>query len=146
MTSSNGNIFRVTGPLCGEFTGHRWIIFTQASDAELWCFLWSAGQPVEQTVEKPVILDGHYDVTVLNWIRSPSLWCYICQANAYLARHEVLSVSPSNPNILLTIPFPIDQFIRFKSYLKMIAGKYLYETLCSVAPFTKRDFLVMRHG
>ena len=25
MASSNGNIFRVTGPLCGEFTGHRWI-------------------------------------------------------------------------------------------------------------------------
>ena len=25
MTSSNGNIFRVTGPLCGEFTGRRWI-------------------------------------------------------------------------------------------------------------------------
>ena len=25
MTSSNGNIFRVTGPLCGEFAGHRWI-------------------------------------------------------------------------------------------------------------------------
>ena len=24
MTSSNGNIFHVTGPLCGEFTGHRW--------------------------------------------------------------------------------------------------------------------------
>ena len=42
MTSSNGNIFRVTGPLCGEFTGHRWIPRTKASDAELWCFLWSA--------------------------------------------------------------------------------------------------------
>ena len=25
MTSSNGNIFRVTGPLCGTFTRHRWI-------------------------------------------------------------------------------------------------------------------------
>ena len=25
MTSSNGNIFRITGPLCGEFTGLRWI-------------------------------------------------------------------------------------------------------------------------
>ena len=24
-TPSNGNIFRVTGPLCGEFTGDRWI-------------------------------------------------------------------------------------------------------------------------
>ena len=34
MTSSNGNIFRVTGHLCGEFTGHRWIPLTKASDAE----------------------------------------------------------------------------------------------------------------
>ena len=42
MTSSNGNIFRVTSPLCGEFTGRRWIPLTKASDAELWCFLWSA--------------------------------------------------------------------------------------------------------
>ena len=25
MTSSNGNIFRATGALCGEFTGHWWI-------------------------------------------------------------------------------------------------------------------------
>ena len=48
MTSSNGNIFRVTGPLCGEFTGHRWIPRTKAIDAELWCFLWSAS---EQTIE-----------------------------------------------------------------------------------------------
>ena len=37
MTSSNENIFRVTGPLCGEFTGPRWIP-RKASDAELWCF------------------------------------------------------------------------------------------------------------
>ena len=37
----NGNIFRVTDHLCGEFTGHRWIPHTKASDAELWCFLWS---------------------------------------------------------------------------------------------------------
>ena len=29
MTSSNGNIFRVTGHLCGEFTGPRWIPRTQ---------------------------------------------------------------------------------------------------------------------
>ena len=37
MTSSNGNIFRVTGPLCGEVSGHRWIPLTKASDAEPWC-------------------------------------------------------------------------------------------------------------
>ena len=41
MTSSNENIFRVAGHLCGEFAGHLWIPRTNASDAELWCFLWS---------------------------------------------------------------------------------------------------------
>ena len=35
MTSSNRNIFRVTGLLCGEFIGQRWIPLTKASDAEL---------------------------------------------------------------------------------------------------------------
>ena len=44
MTSSNGNIFHVTGHLCGEFTGHWWIPSTKASDVELWCFLWSASE------------------------------------------------------------------------------------------------------
>ena len=38
MTSSNGNIFRVTGHLCGKFNGPRWISRTKASDAELWFF------------------------------------------------------------------------------------------------------------
>ena len=38
MTSSSRNIFRVTGYLCGEFTGDRWIPRTKASDVELWCF------------------------------------------------------------------------------------------------------------
>ena len=42
MTSSNGNILRVTGHLWGESTGHRWIPLTTASGVELWCFLWSA--------------------------------------------------------------------------------------------------------
>ena len=39
MTSSNGNIFRVTSPLCGEFIGHRWIPLTEASDAELFSLI-----------------------------------------------------------------------------------------------------------
>ena len=38
ITSSNGNIFRVTGPLWGEFTGYRWIPPTKACDVELSCF------------------------------------------------------------------------------------------------------------
>ena len=38
MTSSNGNVFRVTGCLCGEFTVNY---PTKSSDVELWCFLWA---------------------------------------------------------------------------------------------------------
>ena len=45
MTSSNENLFRVTGlfagnsPVTGD--GHRWNLLTKASEAGLWCFLWS---------------------------------------------------------------------------------------------------------
>ena len=70
MTSSNGNIFRVTGPLWGEFTGYRWIPLTKASDMELRCFLWSA---TEQTIKANNQDAGdlrrhraHYDITVMH--------------------------------------------------------------------------------
>ena len=46
----------VTGPLWGESTGDRWIPLIKASDAELWCFLWSAPeQTVEEKIEMQVI-------------------------------------------------------------------------------------------
>ena len=58
-------------PLCGEFAGHRRIPLTKASDAELWCFLWSE---LEQTVEVNNREAGdlirhrsHYNVTVMRW-------------------------------------------------------------------------------
>ena len=47
------NIFRVTGPLRGEFTGK--IPLTKASDAELRCFLSAPEQTVEQNIKTPVI-------------------------------------------------------------------------------------------
>ena len=58
-TSSNGNIFSITGPLCGKFIGHRWIPLTNASGAELWSFPWSAPEEtVEQSIETRVIWDA----------------------------------------------------------------------------------------
>ena len=57
MTSSNGNIFRVTGHLCGEFTCPRWIPHTKPSDAELWCFLWSAPEYTAMKCHR-----AHHDV------------------------------------------------------------------------------------
>ena len=32
--SSDGSFFRITGPFCGEFTSHRWIPLTRASNAD----------------------------------------------------------------------------------------------------------------
>ena len=55
MTSSGGNILRVTG----LYDGNPAVTFTKASDTELWCFLWcSFEQAVEQTVQMPVIWDA----------------------------------------------------------------------------------------
>ena len=69
MTSWNGNIFRVTGPLRGEFNGHRLIPRTKASDAELWCFflicawinIWvNTGETGDLRHHR-----AHYDVTAM---------------------------------------------------------------------------------
>ena len=78
MTSSNGSIFRVTGLLCWEFTGNRWIPLTKASATELWCFLWSAPEPIiEQTRETPVICDAvAVNMTSLQCLAASYLICY----------------------------------------------------------------------
>ena len=66
MTSSDCNIFYITGPLWGESTGHHWIPITEASDSELRCFLWSAP---EKWLSKQ---SSRY------WFEVPSrsLWCH----------------------------------------------------------------------
>ena len=59
MMSSNENIFRVTGPLWGESTGHRWIPLTKVSDTEPWRFLWLGPKwTVGWTIETLVIWDA----------------------------------------------------------------------------------------
>ena len=73
MTSSNGNIFRVTGHSCEEFNGDRWIPRTKASDAELSCFPWSAPKK-NGSVNNGEAGDlrshrSHYDVIVMNFPR-----------------------------------------------------------------------------
>ena len=56
MTSSNGNIFRVTGP--------RWIPRTKASDAELWCFFYlRLNKRLSKQWSRRYL--AHYDVTVM---------------------------------------------------------------------------------
>ena len=71
MTSANGNIFRVTGHICGEFTGDRWIPRTKASDAELWSFRWSAsmnGWVNNREAGELRCHRAHFAVTVMMWV------------------------------------------------------------------------------
>ena len=67
MTSSNGNIFRVTGHLCGEFTGPRWIPRTKASNAELWCLIcvWINDWVNNREAGDLRRYRAHYDVSVM---------------------------------------------------------------------------------
>ena len=72
VTSSNGNISCVTGPLCREFTGHRWIPLTKASDAEFDVFF---DLRLNKRLSKP---------STGRWFETPSRlsWCH-CNAMRY---------------------------------------------------------------
>ena len=75
MTLSNGNIFGVTGPLLGESADDLWTPLTKASDADFWCFLWSAPeQTVEQTTETLLIRDAIALILTYDMIYDMILW------------------------------------------------------------------------
>ena len=91
MTSSDGNIFRVTGHLCGEFTGHRWIPHTKASDAKLWCFLWSTPEGTVENNRGAGDLRRHradYNGIVMFYQRIEPFMCRI-----YVRKHTCTSIS-----------------------------------------------------
>ena len=69
MTSSNGNCFRVTGSLCGEFTGHRWFPCTKTTDVDFYVFFFGVhlnNSWVNNLKAGDLRRDrAHYDVTVM---------------------------------------------------------------------------------
>ena len=82
MTSSNGNIFRVTSSLCGEFTGRRWIPLTKGNQPGALMFsltcAWTNGwtnnwDPIDLRRHR-----AHYDVTVMIKVMDFHLqFCYV---------------------------------------------------------------------
>ena len=114
MTSSNENIFRVTGPLCGEFTGRRWILLARASNAEHWFFF---------------ICAFNKRITKQSWRRwnetpSCSLWRH-CNDKSTLGWHEnghplkgVLSYRVADKKIRDPFTYRIWAWIRNYLYLK----------------------------
>ena len=67
VTSLNGNIFRVTGLLLGESSGHWRIPLTKTSDAEHWFFIcaWTNGWANNRDAGDLRHHRAHYDVTVI---------------------------------------------------------------------------------
>ena len=69
MMSSNGYIFHVTGPLCGEFSSHWGIPLTKASDTELFFFFficaWTNGWVNERDASDLRCHCAHHDITVM---------------------------------------------------------------------------------
>ena len=80
-TLSNGNIFRVNGPLCGEFTGQRWTPRKGQGRGALTFSLicsWINGWVNNRQVGYLRCRRTHYDVTVMNQVilfqDFPSRW------------------------------------------------------------------------
>ena len=101
MTSSNGKFFRVTGPLCGEFTGHRWI---------------PAQRPVTRKFDVPYDLCLNKWVSIQSWgwwfeTRSRSLWCHcnVNQRNVFwkVAGKYMLAFSLIQWHMIITCMFTI---------------------------------------
>ena len=93
MTSSIGNIFRVTGHLCGEFTGHGWIPRTMASDASF---------------------DVFFDLRLNKWLSKQSWGWWFKTPSRPLWRHCNGSIRSSFNDIIfiITITLEIYQGIR----------------------------------
>ena len=117
LTSPNGKIFRVIGHLCGEFTGHRWIPRTKASDAELWSFLWSAP----------------------NKRLSKQSWGWWFET---LSRHDDVTVMPplSWARVRFSIKMPSFQYRRYHFRKKMI----LWQLISIMVSHTGKRFILKR--
>ena len=80
MTSSNGNIFRVTGPLCGELIGHRWIPPQKGqwrgALMSLGSMSWIKGWENNREAGDLRCHRAHYDVPVMAFIYSAGVYLY----------------------------------------------------------------------
>ena len=80
--------FHVTGPLCGEFAGHRCILLTKASDADLSFYLfcaWTNGSANHQNASDSRRHCALYHVTVMQQIEDEYsiVWAYCVTVHRY---------------------------------------------------------------
>ena len=98
MTSANGNIFFVTGPLCEEFTGHQWLPRRSPVNSPhkgqwrgafmfplicAWIYVWANNREVGDLRCHP----AHYGVTdnPFSRIMIISFWLVRCGIHAFFS-------------------------------------------------------------
>ena len=123
MTSANGNIFGVTGHLCGEFTGPRWIPLTKASDARALMFslicAWINGWVNNREAGNLRRCHAHYDVivmcvrhciTVFNMVLYWAIDCLSrgCQLARGFCIHHIFCFKVKNILICIHVNFSVD--------------------------------------
>ena len=133
VTSSNGSIFRVTDLLCGEFTGHQWNPRTEASGAELWCFLWSKPW-INGLVNNDETGDlkrhrAHYDAIVMGFFYTcmhySALMCWLTSPEKHIYTLLIWIIIGSDDDVLpvrrQAIDWTSDDFssIRFRETLSI---------------------------
>ena len=118
MTSSNGNIFRVTGPMCGEFTGPG---------------EFPAQRPVTQSFD--VFFDLRLNTRLSKqpwgwWFETPawSLWrhCPACRTTLIATRFRVAVICP-----IIQVPHCIRVFFYFVWFVFINHIFQFYYELCT---------------
>ena len=97
MTSSKGNIFRVTGPLWGEFTGHRWIPLTKASQWRtalmgFFTCVWTKGCANNRDAGDLRRHRAHYDVTLMIQLSVGKI--YITDTDSHVQNATLSKIKP----------------------------------------------------
>ena len=127
MRSSCGNSFCVTGPLCGEFTGHRYIPFTKASEVQRWCFVdlhQTHGSVNNRNAGDLRRHHAQYDVTLLKYVISEhsfseiyiqrAEWCSVNIGSGYAVRQQDISWPMSTKIHDVIRPHQTTVFLLFK--------------------------------
>ena len=110
-------------PLWGDFTGHRWFPLTKASDAELWCFLWSAPEP---TCQKGDPVSTLLDVIL---VTSSQRYLGILNSECNISDfHKIIGAATRR-----FAPSLKPQKIMYRSYKSFNDADFLFDLQC--APF-----------
>ena len=155
LTSWNGNIFHVTGHLCGEFTGHRWIPLHKGQWRwALMCSLicaWINGWVNNYDAGDLRCHHAHYDVSVMFSITIQVSWKFCFAVTPFLAiicskiLHTLEMQLPCHIQtfIKIWVQNKISMYLNYNGilFMKLVGGSLWHKELWHVLPDQKSDLL-----